>query len=110
MVLMRVSELAQRSGVAATTLRYYEQRGLLPAQRSHGSSWILPLDKAGRLAELAAAEQQCCAFLDLRIDFTPPTGAPARERPPPPPPRPRHTGRAGRTPAGCPGPGPVKEN
>lgn len=34
MVLMRVSELAQRSGVAATTLRYYEQRGLLPAQRS----------------------------------------------------------------------------
>ncbi len=45
-----------------------------PAQRSHGSSWILPLDKAGRLAELAAAEQQCCAFLDLRIDFTPPNG------------------------------------
>ncbi|NYE47368.1 DNA-binding transcriptional MerR regulator [Spinactinospora alkalitolerans] len=39
--------------------------------RAHGSSWSLPLDKAGRLAELAAAEQQCCAFLDLRIDFTP---------------------------------------
>jgi len=37
MVLMRVSELAQRSGVAATILR------------SHGSSWSLPLDKAGRL-------------------------------------------------------------
>lgn len=34
MVLMRVSELAERSGVAATTLRYYEERGLLPAQRS----------------------------------------------------------------------------
>ncbi|MFE6307059.1 MerR family DNA-binding transcriptional regulator [Nocardiopsis sp. NPDC057823] len=34
MVLMRVSEPAERSGVAATTLRYYGERGLLPAQRS----------------------------------------------------------------------------
>lgn len=39
--------------------------------RVHGSSWSLPLERAGRLAELAAAEQQCCAFLDLRIDFAP---------------------------------------
>ncbi|WP_017569190.1 MerR family transcriptional regulator [Nocardiopsis halotolerans] len=39
--------------------------------RAHGSSWSLPLEKAGQVAELAAAEQQCCAFLDLRIDFTP---------------------------------------
>lgn len=42
-----------------------------PAPRTHGSSWSLPLDRAGQVAELAAAEQQCCAFLDLRIDFTP---------------------------------------
>ncbi|WP_433696675.1 MerR family transcriptional regulator [Nocardiopsis sp. CA-288880] len=39
--------------------------------RAHGRSWSLPLEKAGHLAELAAAKQQCCAFLDLRIDFTP---------------------------------------
>ncbi|SIO90939.1 MerR family transcriptional regulator [Nocardiopsis sp. JB363] len=39
--------------------------------RSHGSSWSLPWERAGRLAELAAAEHQCCAFFDLRIDFTP---------------------------------------
>lgn len=31
---LRVSELAQRSGVPATTLRYYEQQGLLPAERT----------------------------------------------------------------------------
>ncbi|WP_150253468.1 MerR family transcriptional regulator [Nocardiopsis deserti] len=40
-------------------------------QRAHGSSWSLPLERAGQVAELAAAEQQCCAFLDLRVDFTP---------------------------------------
>lgn len=45
MVLMRVSELAERSGVAATTLRYYEERGLLPAQRP----------PAGRAARLLGA-------------------------------------------------------
>lgn len=31
---LRVSELARRSGVPATTLRYYEQRGLLAAERT----------------------------------------------------------------------------
>ncbi|QKW31843.1 MerR family transcriptional regulator [Nocardiopsis flavescens] len=43
----------------------------VPSPRAHGGSWSLPLAEAGRVAELAAAEQQCCAFLDLRIDFTP---------------------------------------
>lgn len=38
--------------------------------RSDGSSWSLPLNRAGAIAELAAAEQQCCTFLELRIDFT----------------------------------------
>ncbi|MCK9871403.1 MerR family transcriptional regulator [Nocardiopsis dassonvillei] len=46
-------------------------RGLLAeatsVPRAHGSSWSLSLGQTGRLAELAAAEQQCCAFLDLRI-------------------------------------------
>ncbi len=27
----------------------------------------LPIDRAGRIAELAAAEQQCCAFFDFRL-------------------------------------------
>ncbi|MBE3001531.1 MerR family transcriptional regulator [Nocardiopsis sp. HNM0947] len=39
--------------------------------REHGCSWDLPLERAGAVADLAAAEQQCCSFLDLRIDFTP---------------------------------------
>ncbi|WP_017588997.1 MerR family transcriptional regulator [Nocardiopsis ganjiahuensis] len=46
---------------------------LEPARRvrhARGSTWTLPLEKAGALAELAAAEQQCCSFLDLGIDFS----------------------------------------
>ncbi|WP_435107094.1 hypothetical protein [Nocardiopsis synnemataformans] len=35
-----------------------------------GCTWSLPLDQAGPLAELAAAERQCCSFLRLRLDFT----------------------------------------
>ncbi|MFD6097501.1 hypothetical protein ACFVWN_22680 [Nocardiopsis flavescens] len=41
MALMRVSEPAERSGVAATALRYHGERGPLPARRSpagHGSA------------------------------------------------------------------------
>lgn len=101
MVLMRVFELAQHSGVAATTLRYYEQRGLLPAQRSP-SGYRLYEERAldrltfittakhlglalNQIAELTAlrAAHPCSRvktgrgratvlrFLDLRIDFTP---------------------------------------
>ncbi|MGW7750765.1 MerR family DNA-binding transcriptional regulator [Streptomyces violaceusniger] len=34
---MRISQLAERSGVPATTLRFYESAGLLPADRTpHG--------------------------------------------------------------------------
>jgi MerR family transcriptional regulator, copper efflux regulator len=35
-----------------------------------GIRLILPADRAARVAELAVAEQQCCAFLDFRIHLT----------------------------------------
>lgn len=44
MALMRVSEPAERAGVAATALRCHEERGLLPARRSpagYGSARLL---------------------------------------------------------------------
>ncbi|MFF0009795.1 MerR family DNA-binding transcriptional regulator [Streptomyces tibetensis] len=34
MSTMRISQLATRSGVPATTLRFYESAGLLPAERT----------------------------------------------------------------------------
>ncbi len=38
MALMRVSEPAERAGVAATALRCHEERGLLPARRPRAGS------------------------------------------------------------------------
>src|SRR5215217_5326382 len=34
MTTLRIAEVARRTGVPATTLRYYEQIGLMPARRS----------------------------------------------------------------------------
>jgi|GEM_PF-494763 len=57
MELMRVSELAVRSGVPATTLRYYEDRGLLPAQRSPSGYRLYDRRALDRLAFISAAKQ-----------------------------------------------------
>ncbi|NKY96657.1 MerR family transcriptional regulator [Nocardiopsis alborubida] len=57
MVLMRVSELAERSGVPASTLRYYEERGLLPAQRSPAGYRLYDQRALERLAFITAAKQ-----------------------------------------------------
>ncbi|WP_435107093.1 MerR family transcriptional regulator [Nocardiopsis synnemataformans] len=57
MVLMRVSELAERSGVPASTLRYCEERGLLPAQRSPAGYRLYDQRALERLAFITAAKQ-----------------------------------------------------
>ncbi|PSL00062.1 DNA-binding transcriptional MerR regulator [Murinocardiopsis flavida] len=54
---MRISQLAERSGVPATTLRYYEQRGLLPAHRSDGGYRIYDRDAVDRLAFIATGKR-----------------------------------------------------
>lgn len=55
--MMRISELAERSGVPVSTLRYYETSGLLPAGRS-GSGYRLYGDEAvGRLAFIGAGKR-----------------------------------------------------
>jgi DNA-binding transcriptional MerR regulator len=46
---MRISELARRSGVAASTLRYYEQAGLLPAGRTGTGYRVYGADALDRL-------------------------------------------------------------
>jgi DNA-binding transcriptional MerR regulator len=56
MTTMRISQLAERSGVPASTLRFYESSGLLPAERS-GSGYRLYGDEAvRRLAFIDAAK------------------------------------------------------
>ncbi|MQY07325.1 MerR family transcriptional regulator [Actinomadura macrotermitis] len=55
---MRIGELARRTGVSERSLRYYEQQGLLAAQRTPGGHRDYPeaaVDRVIRIQELFAA-------------------------------------------------------
>jgi MerR family copper efflux transcriptional regulator len=54
---MRISQLAERSGVPATTLRFYETAGLLPADRTASGYRIYGPEAAERLAFIGTAKQ-----------------------------------------------------
>lgn len=53
---MRISQLAERSGVPATTLRFYETAGLLPADRTASGYRVYGQDAVERLAFIGAAK------------------------------------------------------
>lgn len=55
---MRIGELARRTGVSERSLRYYEQQGLLAADRTPGGQRDFPekaVDRVIRIQELFAA-------------------------------------------------------
>lgn len=55
---MRIGELARRTGVSERSLRYYEQQGLLTAERTPGGQRDYPeqaVDRVVRIQELFAA-------------------------------------------------------
>lgn len=53
---MRISELSARSGVPASTLRYYEDEGLLPADRAGNGYRVYGPAAVDRLAFIAQAK------------------------------------------------------
>lgn len=54
---LRISELAERSGVPATTLRFYESAGLLPANRAANGYRLYDEDAVQRLGFISAAKR-----------------------------------------------------
>ncbi|MFI1956150.1 MerR family transcriptional regulator [Streptomyces xinghaiensis] len=54
---MRISQLAERSGVPATTLRFYDTVGLLPADRSPAGYRLYGEDAVRQLAFIGAAKR-----------------------------------------------------
>ena len=54
---MRISQLAECSGVPVTTLRFYETAGLLPAERTASGYRTYGPEAAERLAFIGAAKQ-----------------------------------------------------
>jgi MerR family transcriptional regulator, copper efflux regulator len=60
---MRISQLAERAGLSATTLRFYETAGLLPAERSPAGHRLYGREALDRLAFIRAAKH-----LGLRLE------------------------------------------
>jgi MerR family transcriptional regulator, redox-sensitive transcriptional activator SoxR len=55
--LMKIGELAARSGVAASALRYYEQRGLIAAERGAAGHRCYPRTVLRRVAFIVFAQR-----------------------------------------------------
>jgi MerR family copper efflux transcriptional regulator len=62
----QISELAHRSGLPPTTLRFYEQAGLLPAARSANGYRHYGEDALARLALIRAGKQLGLPLAELR--------------------------------------------
>jgi DNA-binding transcriptional MerR regulator len=69
---MLISQLAERTGVPATTLRFYERAGLLPASRTTGGYRVFDAAALDRLAFIGAGKRlglplaEIGALLDVR--------------------------------------------
>jgi DNA-binding transcriptional MerR regulator len=57
MTYLLISQLAERTGVPATTLRFYESTGLLPADRTPGGYRVYDEDAVQRLGFISAAKR-----------------------------------------------------
>lgn len=64
--IYRISQLADRAGVPATTLRFYEQQGLLPVQRSPAGYRLYDEDAVERLAFIAAGKHLGLPLQEIR--------------------------------------------
>ncbi len=65
MTSMRISQLAERSGVPATTLRFYESAGLLSAERTPAGYRMYGEDAVDRLAFIGAAKHMGLALEEI---------------------------------------------
>lgn len=63
--LLTITELAARSGIAASALRYYEAQGLLPAERSGGNQRRYPRSALRRVAVIRAARAMGVPLADV---------------------------------------------
>ncbi|MFI8893477.1 heavy metal-responsive transcriptional regulator [Streptomyces paradoxus] len=66
MTTYRISQLAERSGVPATTLRFYETAGLLPAERTASGYRVYGEDAVDRLAFISSAKLLGLALEEIR--------------------------------------------
>lgn len=64
--LLSVGELAERAGVAASALRYYEEQGLIRGSRSPGGHRQYPRDMLRRVAFIRAGQRVGLSLEEIR--------------------------------------------
>jgi MerR family redox-sensitive transcriptional activator SoxR len=64
--LLSIGELAQRAGVAASALRFYEEQGLIHGSRSSGGHRQYPRDMLRRVAFIRAGQRVGLSLEELR--------------------------------------------
>jgi DNA-binding transcriptional MerR regulator len=68
---MDISEVAKRSGVAASALRYYESKGLIRSLESKGSRRRFAPSVLDQLALIALGQAAGFSLDEIRVMFTP---------------------------------------
>lgn len=76
---MDIAEVARRSGVAASTLRYYEEKGLIASVGRQGLRRLFHAGVLDQLALIALAQTAGFSLDDIRSMFSP-EGQPAIDR------------------------------
>ena len=69
--LLETSALARQSGLPASTLRYYEERGLIHSVGRHGLQRLFPASTADRLQLISAGRAAGFSLDDLQQMFGP---------------------------------------
>jgi MerR family redox-sensitive transcriptional activator SoxR len=78
--LLTIGEVSRRSGVAASALRFYEQRGLITAQRAGSGHRRFPRPVLRRIAFIVFAQRVGLTLDEIGAELAklPPDGAPTR--------------------------------
>ena len=66
---MDIAEVARRSNLPASTLRYYEEKGLIASIGRHGLQRVFDSDILDRLALIALARQAGFSLAEIRAMF-----------------------------------------
>jgi MerR family transcriptional regulator, redox-sensitive transcriptional activator SoxR len=64
-----IGELARRSGLAPSAIRFYEDRGLIAAERTAGGKRVFPRHTLRRLAVLSAGQRAGLTLAEIKSAF-----------------------------------------
>jgi len=76
--LLTIGEVARRSGVAASALRFYEERGMIAAERADGGQRRFPRHVLRRIAFIVFAQRIGLSLDEIGVELAklPPNRAP----------------------------------